>query len=175
MLEEEELGNVRSPILQKMPQPPRLASTGTQCSESHRADQCVISYLMQIARPNQEVISADKRALQADVSNSGTSRPSRLNSIHQIIASSFISACFFRPNTAFWPCFTESKILFAGVTSFITKFKDQNTCPNYDNSCPSKHSISLCILLVLLFLFKPNAQELYVYRVTMHQNHLLAT
>jgi len=86
-----------------------------------------------------------------------------------------VSACFFRPNTAFWPCFTESKILFAGVTSFITKFKDQNTCPNYDNSCPSKHSISLCILLVLLFLFKPNAQELYVYRVTMHQNHLLAT
>ena len=75
-----------------MPQPPRFASTGTQCSESHRADQCVISYLMQIARPNQEVISADKRALQADVSNSGTSRPSRLNSIHQIIASSFISA-----------------------------------------------------------------------------------
>ena len=32
-----------------------------------------------------------------------------------------------------------------------------------DNFCPSKHSISLCIvLLVLLFLFTPNAQEQYI-------------
>jgi len=38
----------------------------------------------------QIVISEDKRAVQADVSESGASRPSRLNSIHQIISSNFL-------------------------------------------------------------------------------------
>jgi len=92
VLEEEKLGNTRL-LFRKRPSHPGSRQQEYKCSQSYQApDQSVTSNLMQIARPNQEVISADKRALQADVSNSGTSRPSRLNSIHQIIASSFISA-----------------------------------------------------------------------------------
>jgi hypothetical protein len=77
---------------------------------------------MQIAHTNQEVPAAANRnscrQTQADVSDSGTSRSSLLNSIHQIIASSFISAValpdlslhvfFLRPNTAFGPVFISS-------------------------------------------------------------------
>ena len=66
----------------------RILSGCSECNQQLDADRTPIPRGTSCCK--QIVISAGKPVVQADVSDLGTSRPSRLNSIHQIIAWNFL-------------------------------------------------------------------------------------
>ena len=84
-----------------------------------------------------------------------------------------VSACFFRPNTAFWSCFTESKILFAGLPALQSSRIKIHVPTRITLVLPNILSVSA----YCSFFFSCSSLMLRNsrYRVTTHQNHLLAT